>query len=214
MALPSSFILSIINTENDMNRLTNKIGLLIWSLCTVLFLGTGAATASTVQFSQGSSIYVGPGEIFTLNLVGENFASRPDGAAFSLVWDPAVLSYQGITVANPPWDTQAIGDSNVASGHLDFVFLGKTSGSVGNNPGTNYFDLAAFSFKAIGNIGNISTLAVALDSFNTGFVAPGAQTIPVTFVNSQVQVVPVPTAAWLFGSAFTGLIGFARRKSA
>ena len=35
-----------------------------------------------------------------------------------------------------------------------------------------------------------------------------------TFQNQSVSAVPLPAAAWLFGGAFAGLFGVARRRAA
>lgn len=36
---------------------------------------------------------------------------------------------------------------------------------------------------------------------------------PLTFIDNSVSTVPVPAAAWLFGSALLGFFGFTRRKA-
>ena len=141
----------------------------------------------------------------TVDLVGTNFTAGPDGAAFSLAWDPIVLGYVNTTVANPPWDTSFVSDDSKALGLVDFVFLNKSAGDAGIN-----FALASFTFNVLGNPGDTTALTLSIDPFDVGFVAPGAVPINVNFVNSQVQVVPIPAAAWLFGSGVLGLFGMKR----
>ena len=68
-----------------------------------------------------------------MDLVGTNFTLGPDGAAFSLAWDPTVLSYVTTAIANPPWDAPSVSDTNAASGVIDYVFLSKTTGDAGAN---------------------------------------------------------------------------------
>lgn len=164
--------------------------------------------ASTVQFTQ-PSYSVTPGQTFSVDLVGSSFSSGPDGAAFSLSWNPSVLAYVGTTVANPPWDTSFVNDANSATtGVIDYAFLIKSVGDAGAN-----FPLASFTFTVLGAPGASTILTLGNDAFNTGFVAPGAVPIPVTYVNSPVQVVPIPAAVWLFGSAVAAFGAFGRRKS-
>lgn len=173
----------------------------------LLFLGAAVAEANTVQFTQ-SSFDVAPGQTFTVDLVGSGFSSGPDGAAFALSWDPAVLSYVSTTVANPPWDTSFVSDGTAAAGDIDYVFLSKTTGDAGSD-----FSLASFTFQVLGGAGATSPLSLSNDPYNVGFVAPGGQSLTVSYVNSEVHVVPVPAAVWLFGSALASM-GFLRRRTA
>jgi len=83
--------------------------------------------------------------------------------------------------------------------------LGKSAGDAGAN-----FAIASFTFNVLGNPGDTSALTLSIDPFDVGFVAPGTVPINVNFVNSQVQVVPIPAAAWLFGSGVLGLFGMKR----
>ena len=61
----------------------------------------------------------------------------------------------------------------------------------------------------MGNAGTVSSLALSNDPYDVGFISPGAVPINVNYVNSQVQVarVPIPAAAWLFGTGLMGLLG-------
>ncbi|ATG91952.1 hypothetical protein MKLM6_3767 [Methylomonas koyamae] len=163
-----------------------------------------AVEASQVSFVQ-SNVNALPGQILTFDLVGEGFSSGPDGAGFSLAWDKTVLQYVTTTVANPPWDTSFVSDTNAGSGMVDFVFLGKSTGTAGTD-----FSLASFTFNVIGNVGAATELSLA-DAFG-GFSALGGQSLSVNYLNSQVQVVPLPSAVWLFGTALLGLCNPALKR--
>ncbi|MEQ1530372.1 MAG: hypothetical protein ABL925_13740 [Methylococcales bacterium] len=163
------------------------------------------AQANIVKFSQPNLISVNKGDTFTVDLIGTDFDTGPDGAAFSLTWNPSVLSYVKTAIANPPWDTFSVTDTSNALGQIDYVFLGKSVGDAGTN-----FAIASFTFNVLGNSGSATTLALSNDPFDVGFVAPGAASIAVNYVNSQVQVVPVPAAVWLFGSALVGMFAMKR----
>lgn len=177
----------------------------ISAILSLLFLGAAVAEANTVQFTQ-SNFDVAPGETFTVDLVGTDFLSGPDGAAFALSWDPAVLSYVSTTVANPPWDIPSVSDGTAAAGNIEYVFLSKTAGDAGSD-----FSLASFTFQVLGGAGATSPLSLSNDPYDVGFVAPGGQSLTVSYVNSDVHVVPVPAAIWLFGSALAGM-GLVRRR--
>jgi hypothetical protein len=196
--------ISIDHLEQIMKHASNHgirlaTAVILW--CTL----AAAAEASTVAFTQ-SSIDVVPGETFTVDLVGSDFSAGPDGAAFALSWDPAVLSYVSTAVANPPWDTSYVSDGTASAGNIEYIFLNKSVGNAGSA-----FALASFTFNVLGNPGDATSLMLSNDPYNTGFVAPGAVPIAVNYVNSQVHVVPVPAALWLFGSALAGM-GFLRRR--
>lgn len=168
-----------------------------------------AATTNTVKFKQGDQIVVEAGSTFAVELIGESFLAGPDGAAFALAWDPAVLSYVSTSVANPPWDTSYVSDDNAINGVIDYLFLGKSVGDVGTD-----FSLASFTFNVVGNQGLSTDLRVSIDPYTVGFVTPGAVPVNVTYLNSQVSVsasiVPILPSVWLFGSALLGISASAR----
>lgn len=167
---------------------------------------SSSAFAGTVKFSEGLAIDVAVGSSFSVTLVGEGFNPATDGAAFALAWNPTVISYVSTTAANPPWDASFVSADNASSGVIDYVFLGKsTSGGAGSS-----FNLATFNFNVVGAANTSSALTLSIDPYNIGFIA-GQTPVNATFINSQVNVVPVPAAAWLFGSALLSLLGISRR---
>jgi len=192
-----------------MKKMLNKSMAVIGGL-TLFCLAAAPAYAeviqvNTVKFSQPNVLNVNEGDSLTVDLIGTDFSAGPDGVAFSLAWDAAVLSYVGTTVANPPWDTFVVNDDSNLTGIVDFVFLGKSLGDAGAN-----FAIASFTFNVVGGAGSTTSLTLSNDPFNVGFVAPGGVPLNVNYVNSQVQVVPVPAAAWLFVSGLFGLLGMKR----
>jgi len=70
------------------------------------------------------------------------------------------------------------------------------------------------------NITGISTLSgtvIGSPGFNWNMTTSSGASCCSTSIwsyNSSVATVPIPTAVWLFGSGFIGLIGVARRKKA
>ena len=189
-----------------MNKTFNKTISVVGGLTLFCLAVASAQAANTVSFTQ-PAFNVSNGDSLTVDLVGTDFTVGPDGAAFSLAWNPAVLSYIGIAFASPPWDATSVSDTNAFSGLIDFVFLSKTTGDAGTN-----FALASFTFDVVGNAGALSSLILSNDPYNVGFISPGAASIDVNYVNSQVQVAPVPDppTAWLFGTGLLGLLGSMR----
>ena len=188
-----------------------KIVLQTVAVLGLVLTGLSAAEANQVSFVQ-SSVNAMTGQSITFDLVGSGFSAGPDGAAFSLSWDESVLQYVNTSIANPPWDTSFVVDSNAGTGGvIDYVFLGKSSaGGAGAN-----FSLASFTFNVIGNAGASTYLNLA-DSAYGGFVAPGGVELTTNYAPGHVQVVPVPSAVWLFGTALLGLCngGLRRRCTA
>lgn len=163
---------------------------------------------NTVMFSQGGLINAREGDTLTLDLRGYDFTLGPDGAAFSLNWNPSVLRYVGSTVANPPWDSAFVSDDN--SGSIDYVFLNKlTPGDAGTS-----FAIASFTFNILGGLGSETTITLGNPAFDdTGFTLPGGTLVDVNYVDSQVRVVPLPAALWMFGVGLAGMLGsMSRRK--
>ena len=191
-----------------MNKSFKKILSLLGGFTLLVMLNGPVAAANTVQFTQGNSINVTSGGNLTVDLVGRDFTLGPDGAAFSLAWNPSVLDHVSTSIANPPWDDSFVSDANAASGIIDFVFLNKSVGNAGSN-----FDIASFTFNVLGNPGATTALALSNPAIpDTGFTLPGGTLIDVNYVNSQVQVVPVPAAAWLFGTGLLGLMSTMRSR--
>lgn len=170
----------------------------------VATVGIPAAQAGNVNFIE-SSINAFAGESFTVHLIGSGFTLGPDAATFSLSWDESVLGYVDASVANPPWDTSIIESASTDVGLLDFVILGKSLGNAGSD-----FEIASFTFKVLDNPGSDSSFLELADVY--GGWASAGNNISVNYVNSQVQVVPLPAAVWLFGAGLTGMMGSMKRR--
>lgn len=172
-------------------------------------LATTSAQAGVVKFSQGVDLSAPTGGKLIIDVVGEGFTDGgPDGAAFSLTWDPTVLTFTGAAADNSIWDTVYIEDSHAIFGSIDYAFFSKsTAGGAGTD-----FGLASFTFDVIGASGAITSLNLGMDPFNSGFVLPGSVATSVTYVGAQLTTaapVPLPIAAWSF---LGGLLGMLRSQ--
>lgn len=96
---------------------------------------------------------------------------------------------------------------------LDSINLGLfESGAEGGN---SYYTIDGGSEVSMNSssisVGQVvNTLVISTDPRPTGFIAIGNTTFRVNQLN--VSPVPLPAAAWLFGSALMGMVGIARRR--
>lgn len=186
------------NTRKTLISLIGGVSLFIASIAPAT-----AALTNVVKIAQGGNISVLSGDVLTIDVIGQNFSVAPDGAAFSLSWNPSVLSYVSSAPVNAPWNTAYISEAQVSSGLIDYAFMGITTNGV--NAGAN-FGLASFTFNVLGSPGDVTALALGNDSYSIGFIN-GLTGLDVNYVNSQVQVVPLPAAIWMFGAGLAGIGG-------
>ena len=184
---------------------------------------TGFAATVTVQITESSFIandgLVNVGDFITVNVFGSGF---PDtvGATLKLSFNAAAVAVRQPTLTNGI----VLGAGSPFTGGIQtptsagtFPVLSNFSvlaPTVGTLPTGNFGGNAAFTinFVAIGlGLANIQIVDDGADFvWSDEFSAP----IPVTYTNTlSPQVIPVPAAAWLFGSAL-GLLGVARRRFA
>lgn len=175
-------------------------------IATAVLLITQGIQAATITFTP-QQVEGNPGTTIELQVVGTGFDMDADGGGFGASWDPNLLIYVGVAPDNPPWDTSAPFETDVATGRLNSVFLGST-----NNAGTS-FDVAKLTFTIDAGAVPGTTIPVTLsvDDFGTEWFAPGAIAYTdVDYEVGSVYVTPIPAAAWLFGSAL-GFLGLSRR---
>lgn len=149
------------------------------------------------------------GDIFSVNVIGENFNLGLDGGSFDLAFDPGILRADSVSLNTATWNFAAVkGTIDNPAGKIIFTDFAQ----FGANTTNNSFNIATFSFQAIGS--GDSQLILSLND-NDPF-ATGGEIAPVNFTNASVNVaaVPVPGAFWLFGSALIGGISLKSRKTA
>jgi len=169
--------------------------------------GTTAQAASLTLFPSAAS--VARNGNFTVNLV-LNATDAPGahpgiyGGEIIVDFDRTLLTYSGFTPASgvtyfAPLVVATSGNTQTVS----FGFENVTdTGTVGT-----------FAFTAIGPVGSLATIGlVDADDFSGSFASyvPTYQRFYPDFVAAQVNVVPLPGAVWLLGTAVGALA--ARRR--
>ncbi len=185
---------------------------------------TGFAASINVVITETSFIandgLVNVGDFITVNVFGSGF---PDtvGATLKLNFNGAAVAVRQATLVNGI----VLGAGSPFTGGIatptpagSFPVLGNFSvlaPTVGTLPTGNFGGNAAFTinFVAIGL--GLANIQIVDDGGDFSWTDAGDfSAIPVTYTYTQnPQVIPVPAAVWLFGSAL-GLLGVARRRFA
>ncbi len=166
---------------------------------------------SSQTVSVGSSL----GVDLTISGLG-NFAPDSLGAFdVDVLFDNSILGFTGAIYGDP-----VLGDQ------LDLFSLGSFTGTT-HTPGAGAVNLFQLSFDTVSDLDTMQAdsftlatltfdaLAIGSSSLNFGSItlsdaiggALTANTAP-----GQVNVVPIPAAIWLFGTALLALVGLSRRR--
>ena len=172
------------------------------------FISSHVAAASIGWESSPSPIYVG--DTFSVNILGSGFASNVDGGGVNFTYDSSIINVQSVTI-DSAWDPliSSQGRTDNGTGAVDGLYV-NTFGAVTGN-----FVVATVEFLATG----VGTSGLDLTEYLLNPWASGGSPLNPGFNNGSLTVsalsaVPVPAAAWLFGSGLLGLAGMARRKKA
>lgn len=188
----------------------------IKTLLAVSLLAAGAAHAATIgtaTLTATSQIPIGPGTYLN-NGSGTGTATLDDSGTLTLNWsgNTTVLftNVMAVSFSDVATGTIAGGTFTMTGGHTHINSCSPVSG-------TN-FCADALSTPENTFTSNISgSIALALGAsgtFTASYQSPGGQ-VNNTYNLSNftpAPAVPVPAAAWLFGSGLLGLAGTARRR--
>ena len=185
---------------------------LIGSLCagTVLMLAFSVSQAQTVAINPISAS-ASTGGTVSFSIEGSDFA-MVDGS-FDLSWDASVLTYNGDFAFDAGLTPRDAFFDTIDFQAPDLLSVGWTTGFglplvFDATPRT----IGSLSFTMIGGPGSSSTLTIG-DSALVPFTDASFNPITMNYVGGvATNPVPVPAAAWLFGSGLLGLVGVARRN--
>ena len=186
---------------------TMKTQLLRLIAATALLFGTGGmALAATVGFNPDPSPETGAhlvGDIFNIDVIGTDFITSLAGGTFDIGFDSDKLQINSVTVNRATYEFEP--DDGVL---LSPGLWGTVGFDTFSTPPTGNMTIATINLTAL--MGGSSELVI----LNSAFFDDGTigQLNP-TLQPGVVNAVPVPAAAWLFGSGLLGLVGVARRKT-
>ena len=209
----------------------------------LLFSSTGFAAAINVVTTENSFLtndgLVNVGDSFFLDVFGSDF---PDtvGATLTLTFNSAAVRLASPLTRLAPLVTDGLTSTGIGSVFAGGVQTPlcvpqpSTANPICSNPfpsGGNFSILAGLTGALpTGNFGGaaafrLNFVAIGLGAANVQIGDDGADftwsdalSLPIegvtyTYQNNNIQVIPVPAAVWLFGSAL-GLLGVARRRLA
>ena len=175
-------------------------------LFVTLMLFSHVAMAGTISWNTTANT-VDENDIFSLDIIGTDFAEIVDGGGVDLTFDASVLNVLSISFDTSVWNIgTSAGTINNTLGTVDGIAAGAFT-SVTDN-----FIFATIQFQSVGLNGTNSSLGLT-EYVGNPWASGGTVITPLNFVNGNVSVVPVPAAVWLFGSGLLGLIGVARKKT-
>lgn len=182
---------------------------IIKSLSFLTCLLIGSVQAATISF-ETASYSASLNGIFNLNIVGTDFLNSADGGGVDLSFNRDLINVLSVSINETVWD---FGGFGISTGIIDNS-LGTVSGIMVNtfsDVGAS-FTVATIEFRAVGlGVSDLFLNEFSLNPWASGGskINPDHESSLVTVANA---VVPVPAAAWLFGSGLIGLIGVARKK--
>jgi len=203
----------------------------IWKLVsavTALVLSTSVnATLINVGFDTYNEPYLNAVDYFTdsrpmtSSITDWNLLYEDTDGTGTLSISSSSSIYGGIAVNNATLTTNNDGSLHVM-GTINFLTLGSSSSFYGDMAITAGWDdsnsVTMFEFSPIAFEGSNNNGLFMLDGPLAGNLLEFQVTSSLlAIVDNPFPVyspVPVPAAAWLFGSGLVGLIGFARRKQA
>lgn len=169
----------------------------------ILPLTAGAASVTIVNSSTSGGGFVTDGNGTTSATANHNNIT----GAFTDVWNVEI---------DPTSSIFSLGTSNFFSDfHLQYQVNGAGAFADYNPHSTSpgFFDIENVNLTGIDSLvikvtGQLNNASFTTGGYNLSVTASNAPITP-----PAVGAVPVPAAAWLFGSALMGLVGVSRRKS-
>lgn len=184
-----------------------KLAFMVVVLCGLLMAGNSAMASVTLSFDPVTTAAAVGGPV-TVNLNVSGLESVDLGAYdLNVNYDSNILSFVGYTLGGGLGYTT--GDSlDFSWGDLGFgqINLSEVSMLSDLSAQGSSFTLATLTFTGIAG----GSSALTISDITLGD-ANGDSIVPDSLGSANVNVVPIPAAAWLLGSCLMGLFGFRKR---
>ncbi len=173
-----------------------------------LLLLSGHVSAATVSWSL-TTTNATLNDVFTVDVIGTGFVNNVDGGGVNISFDQNVINILSVSIDESVWDFGGFGISNGvidnSNGTVNGVMVNTFADVTGD------FIIATIEVQAIGQ----GTSILALTEYGLNPWASAGTLINPDYVDAEVIVsaVPIPAAAWLFGSGLLLLTGFFKRKA-
>jgi len=167
----------------------------------LLFSTGGVALAATVGFNPDPAI-ANPGSTITVDIVGTDFIDPLAGGTFDFSFDSAQVQINSVTINTAVYEFLPDGGGLLSPGLWGTI-------------GFDTFGTAPTGNMTIATI-DLTVLTAGTSSLviqNSQFFDDVSTQLDPTLDAGAISSVPVPAAAWLFGSGLLGLVGVARKKT-
>lgn len=174
---------------------------MLFSLTLMLMIST--ANAGVVSIEKEDKPF-NLNDNISIKVIGTDFDLPLDGFGLNIEFDESVLELISVFVDPTIWEFHKT-DGERSTGKVEKI------GGASFRGVENEMQFVTLEFKAIG--AGISSLILADADHRTVVWSDISLTdIPLDFVNSQVQVVPVPAAIWFMFTALGSVVAFGRSK--
>jgi hypothetical protein len=200
-----------------------KMKALVITFMVLLLVVPASVNASSVIFDDVNGVYDGALREFTFDIVLGDIGPLVDvdgwnlvfditrqgsAATFSFTFDPAVPTYANYVLGSS-FDYGVTITPDVASSAAFNFFGGDTTtdGSGTYNPG------GVLARLTLDDVDPLDLFDIVLDGANSFLFDSNFDIDSITTLGAEVQVVPIPAAAWLLGSGLLALVGLRRKLS-
>lgn len=197
------------------------------------YLTNSGDTAVALSASSVASDYAGLDQVWLIRQSGSNnlIDYVNNGGTLVTEWSGSAWALNSASLLDAT-DTQIgyVGtDTSITftQSGLDLGLGNNTGSPYSNGSSTEYFrsfsnigssvdviaTIAGYNVGVAGQYGNGLVTALGWDWQDVGYGNVITQLLVDDITNINVSTVPLPAAAWLFGSALLGFFGFSRRKA-